>query len=847
TVTAAQNFKPMPFDNWCDANPMYQPDDFNEAEYRYDENVAHFSTVDFPIEIFRAVQVEEGTQPNFEKAGIYWTWVENSADAYFGAGSMWDQGGPHPKTPQTVVLKARVTRPTDVDWDATLLANMLNEEENEITIQTGAELQLLGVDYGQGYKKPAQKMVTAYADGSKNLPMRGQKGIGGQDFPDFEEEPLFEDKVAGASTALLPDEKEAVEDLGLGGGAGRSLPVLERVPMFPEEEEKTKVAKQYGPVYHGTYGEWSDKIQNDQYKIGKFFSSDPLVAQAYGSFVHECYLTINKPFVVDAKGESYSSIPTPKALKGWVAEGMESVDTDNIADFASKHGYDGVIIKNVVELHHQVEADDYIVFKSNQIKVKGIIEPEISPYTANKYHKQELQRRWEEKYNPKAVTTAQRFYHASTDMLEPGTVLVPQHDPSQFLEREAYREESRPEGHLSRKECVYMGIRPKDVKLWGRYIYEVKPLGPVERNNIGWFEEMFYLDEPEWMEEDDDDSGITKTLERAATNYWTGAPYQGGLGWEYRAPQAEIIRLIPPKVAASRGPKYLYHGTKRENLNDILKNGLQAGLSEQHIEWGAAVYLACDKVTAESYKRGKSGEWVVLQIDTTKLNKDLLRPDDWEFRDVWTAGEVPQSDKVKYGDNWANVPWEVSLKYSCQVAYMGDIPAAAIKAVPSPKAPPDRSAELQYDFLNAHTVEEIADHFKISPEAAAKSKAEGIVKTSAINPKLKAWFDGSKIVDAKGNPRVVYHGSRKTWISSFDLSMEGTGVVHGSKWGGIWFTSNKGNASWFADTPEEKIEARTDDVAVYGNDPYYCAVYDINGEGLFEVGPYPTEEEAERE
>ena len=749
--TGAQNFKPMPFDNWCDANPMYQPDDFNEAGYRYDENVAHFSTVDFPITIYRAVQVETGTQPNLEHAGVYWTWVENSADAYFGSGSMWDQGGPHPKNPQTVILKAKVLRSTDVDWDATLLANMLNEEENEITVVAGAELRLVGIEYGDGYRKPIQKTVVAYGDDSKNLPMRGQKGIGGQDFPQLEENPLFPDeektaraaeepfpipqylyhgtdkknldailngglrvefnesniewqkatylacdqttaanyaghkgvkpenwiilqitvsnlrqdllrpddydfpdvwerysgdiepwvkeeygdnwalvpwevslkyscqvaylgdipanaikviptpkfgsllktadaesyftgldsiaesviqefdshrndpsyrqkwdvvpaarlkkiwndyaktgivrdekgmdditwrileniwkihtntilcghtdqaseqfvesvmgeeyvkdlpniedvdytffdddsgqwrltdyaldklvdsairleqaqtaeqklqavdrilnivharsdlaswfvqggtstlnslagyKKASGSTQMLPDEVDMIADVAHGMG-GKSFPKLEKTPLFPEEKKEAgKVAKQYGPVYHGTHREWSDEIQIDQYKIGKFFSSDPLVAQAYGTFVHECYLTMNKPLIVDAKGSGYSSIPTPKKLKGWVAEGMDTVDTDILAKYAYENGYDGAIIKNVYELHHESLADDYIVFKPTQVKQKGIIEPEIDPYTANKYHKQELQRRqkrdWEAKY-PEEATTA---------------------------------------------------------------------------------------------------------------------------------------------------------------------------------------------------------------------------------------------------------------------------------------------------------------------------------------------------------------------------------------------------------------------------------------------------------
>src|SRR5271157_2478293 len=142
--TGAQNFKPMLFDNWADANPMYQPDDFNEAEWRYDENVAHFSTLDFPVTVYRAIEIEAGTQVDLDNAGTYWSWVENSAQAYFGEGSIWGPGGKKIKEPLIVMLKAQILRSTDVDWDATLLANMLNEEENEINVKSGAQLRLLG-------------------------------------------------------------------------------------------------------------------------------------------------------------------------------------------------------------------------------------------------------------------------------------------------------------------------------------------------------------------------------------------------------------------------------------------------------------------------------------------------------------------------------------------------------------------------------------------------------------------------------------------------------------------------------------------------------------------------------
>lgn len=199
-------------------------------------------------------------------------------------------------------------------------------------------------------------------------------------------------------------------------------------------------------------------------------------------------------------------------------------------------------------------------------------------------------------------------------------------------------------------------------------------------------------------------------------------------------PKLEREPLFPEEKEAAAKPKYLYHGTSEKNLPDIQKNGLKAGLSEQHTEWGPSVYLACDKATAQSYERTNAGNWIILQIDLSKLNKELLRPDDWEFRDVWTAGEVPHSEKVKYGDNWANVPWQISLQYSCQVAYLGDIPAAAIKLVSSPRPFGVEPLDVQQKkFLDAHTVEEVAEHFAITPEAAAKAKAEGVVKTGSIS------------------------------------------------------------------------------------------------------------------
>jgi hypothetical protein len=134
-----------------------------DDEDRYEENVAHFSTLDFPLTIWRAIELEKGQEPNWDKMGVHWTWVENSADTYFGSDSMWSpQDTPKPKNPILAIVKASLNRPDAVDWDSTLVANMVNPDENEVWLESGAQLQLLGVDYdGNGYKKPSIKSIRA--------------------------------------------------------------------------------------------------------------------------------------------------------------------------------------------------------------------------------------------------------------------------------------------------------------------------------------------------------------------------------------------------------------------------------------------------------------------------------------------------------------------------------------------------------------------------------------------------------------------------------------------------------------------------------------------------------------
>lgn len=126
-----------------------------------------------------------------------------------------------------------------------------------------------------------------------------------------------------------------------------------------------------------------------------------------------------------------------------------------------------------------------------------------------------------------------------------------------------------------------------------------------------------------------------------------------------------------------------------------------------------------------------------------------------------------------------------------------------------------------------------------------------VVRTAAF----KSWFGdwennsakASKVIDSNGEPLPVFHGSRAPYIDRFDLGMEGTGAVSAgdTKYGCAWFTSSEANAAFFADQ-RDNTEASLDNIIVYGEDEhFYAAIEDIEGNNLFQVGPFQTEESAQ--
>ena len=122
-----------------------------------------------------------------------------------------------------------------------------------------------------------------------------------------------------------------------------------------------------------------------------------------------------------------------------------------------------------------------------------------------------------------------------------------------------------------------------------------------------------------------------------------------------------------------------------------------------------------------------------------------------------------------------------------------------------------------------------------------------LMVTSAVKD---GWLGNSKVVDANGNPLVVYHGSRNPMTEDFSHDLEGTGVASGgngqTKYGGFFFTSEPDNAQFFAD-PKELNELNPDLVSSYGQgDEWYYSASDDEGNDWLNGGKFKTPELAEK-
>ena len=166
--------------------------------------------------------------------------------------------------------------------------------------------------------------------------------------------------------------------------------------------------------YHGTpYGDF-DKFSGytfffDNKQSAEYFTQPRHHACLNVSpVVYECYLNCKKPLVFDANGSQYNHLQLPDYIVEDLVEANReylafSFDVDDFKEvsfeqataenmiydyevcfpdyykengasceelisYAEKYGYDGLIIKNVVDLNDNIARNQYVAFQPNQIK-----------------------------------------------------------------------------------------------------------------------------------------------------------------------------------------------------------------------------------------------------------------------------------------------------------------------------------------------------------------------------------------------------------------------------------------------------------------------------------------------
>lgn len=178
------------------------------------------------------------------------------------------------------------------------------------------------------------------------------------------------------------------------------------------------------PCYHGTpFGNF-DKFSGyvfffDDKKSAEFFTQP----RHHGCLeikpaIYECYLNCKNPFVFDAKGQQYNHLQLPDFVVEELVEtnreylafcfdaedykevSFEQAQNENmtydyqvcfpdyysengasieeIIAYAEKHGFDGVVIENVVDLNDDIARTQYVAFEPNQIKSIDNLYPTVS-------------------------------------------------------------------------------------------------------------------------------------------------------------------------------------------------------------------------------------------------------------------------------------------------------------------------------------------------------------------------------------------------------------------------------------------------------------------------------------
>ena len=124
-------------------------------------------------------------------------------------------------------------------------------------------------------------------------------------------------------------------------------------------------------------------------------------------------------------------------------------------------------------------------------------------------------------------------------------------------------------------------------------------------------------------------------------------------------------------------PKTIYHTTLAINLPKILVEGLSPNKSESSQK---VIYFSGSEGTARNYACMRANqEHVLLEITTSKLDKNKFGPDDYELQDY--LDDIDDEEDLLYDTAWADYSGIESITMCDQVVYGETIPPECITII----------------------------------------------------------------------------------------------------------------------------------------------------------------------
>jgi len=211
----------------------------------------------------------------------------------------------------------------------------------------------------------------------------------------------------------------------------------------------------------------------------------------------------------------------------------------------------------------------------------------------------------------------------------------------------------------------------------------------------------------------------------------------------------KLEKLINERVIEGDLPKYFYHGTSAKYADNILKTGLVRRKNSNHaLSNPNKVYLTTDIKSAKSWARmsNDSDDYVVLKIDSSYLNPDLLTGDTNAIDPFANDNELSSEFDYTLDDNDKRLINDLIFDDGesdifTDFEYAGDIPADAISV--EFKSDPNLISDLRkyIDKKSYRKLLKVWDDYKwsdIDGVTVAYSLASDLSDYNDINKVLKA-------------------------------------------------------------------------------------------------------------